>query len=497
MTSLPISAPSRPRATTRRSLVLALVLIAQFMVILDATIVTVALPSIQTGLGFDTQLDLQWVINAYILLFGGALLLGGRAGDLFGRRRLFMIGLTLFSAASLLNGLAQSTGMLVAGRAVQGLGAALVSPAVLSIIVATFDDEASRAKALGVFSAVTASGSAAGLLLGGILTDLLSWRWIFLVNVPVGVAAVLLALRHVPESRADHGHPRHVDLPGAVTVTGGLTLLVYALVNAQHWGWSSASFILTTAGAALLLAAFTAIELRSRFPLVRLGIFANRSVLAANLTMFLLVGGQFTMMFFPTLYLQDVHGYTPIETGLAYVPWPVAMAVAAGFGQKLIGRFGVRPPLVVGLALSAAGLLTYSGLPTDGSYVADVLPGMLLTAVGAGLAWAALFLAATHGVAVAEAGLASGLINTAQQIGSALGLAALATVAATRTADLLGSSPNPSPDAQADALVAGFQRGFTIGGVIVAAAALVALVGLRHAEAPAPAAAEAEVAEAA
>jgi predicted MFS family arabinose efflux permease len=291
------------------------------------------------------------------------------------------------------------------------------------------------------------------------------------------VLTVLLALGIVPDSRAEQDGDRRVDVPGAVVVTSGLVLLVYALVNAQSWGWGSTRFLAFVGGALALLAMFVAIELRSPAPLVRLGIFRNRLLSIANATMFLFVGGMFTMMFFPTIYMQDVLGYSPVETGLAYLPWPVAMAAAAAVGQKLISRFDVRVPLVTGLILVSCGLFTYSGLPGSGSYAGDVLPGMLLTAVGAGLSWAALFLTATAGVEMAEAGLASGLINSAQQIGSALGLAALATVAARRTEDLLASGGSIS---RADALVDGFQRGFTYAGVVVALAAAVALVGLHQ-----------------
>jgi EmrB/QacA subfamily drug resistance transporter len=345
-----IAAPTEQVAASRR-LILALVLVAQFMVVLDATIVTVALPTIQTSLHFSSQLSLQWVVNAYILLFGGFLLLGGRAGDLFGRRNLFVLGLAVFTGASLINGLAQSTGMLIAGRAVQGLGAGLVAPAVLSIIVATFTETAERTKALGVFSAVTASGSATGLLLGGILTDALSWRWIFLVNAPIGVAAVLLALRYVPNSRAHHGRTRAMDVPGAIAVTGGVSLLVYGVVSAQSWGWGSTRFVLTTAGATVLLLAFVVIELRSPAPLMRLGIFKSRSLSTANVTMFLFISGQYATLFFPTLYMQDALGYSPLGTGLAYLPWPVTMAAASAVGQRLIPRIGAIPTLATGLAL--------------------------------------------------------------------------------------------------------------------------------------------------
>jgi EmrB/QacA subfamily drug resistance transporter len=361
-----IATPVERPAVSRR-VILALVLVAQFMIILDSTIVTVALPSIQTSLHFRTQLSLQWVMNSYVLLFGGFVLLGGRAGDLYGRRTLFVVGLTLFAGASLVNSLAQSSGMLVAGRAAQGRGAGLVVPSVLAIIVATFRDIAERTNALGAFSAVTASGSAVGLLLGGILTDLLTWRWIFLVNVPIGAIAVLLALRFVPDSRAGNGKTRRIDVPGAIAVTSGVGLLVFAFVKAQSWGWGSTRFALVAAGAVVLLLAFVAIELRSPAPLVRLAIFRTPSLSGAILTMFLFISGQYPTLFFPTLYMQDVLGYSPLKTGLAYLPWPVVMATTSQVAQRLIPRLGAIPTLVGGLALGATGLLLLGGLPDHGS----------------------------------------------------------------------------------------------------------------------------------
>ena len=466
-----------PGGVPHRWGILVLVLAAQFMVALDAMIVTVALPAIQQGLRFGSQLQLQWVVNLYVLFFGGFLLLGGRAGDLFGRQRLFIAGLVIFTGASLVNGLSQSPGMLLAGRAAQGLGGALIVPAVLSIILATFSDEGERTRALGVFAAVSAASGAAGLVLGGVLTQELSWRWIFLVNVPVGVIAALLATRFVPNFRAPGDGRRTVDVAGAVTVTGGLTLLIYGIVNAQQWGWGSGRFLGCAAGAAALLAVFAAVELRSRAPLVRLGIFKIRSLWAANATMFLMVAGLFVMMFFPTLYLQDVLGYSPIKTGLAYLAWPAMMIAASGVAQQLLRRFDPRPTLVAGLLLVAGGLFSFHSLPAGGSYASDILPGFLLTAAGAGLAWATLFLLATSGVPAGEAGLASGLINSSQQLGSAIGLAVAATVAAAYTAHLLHGLPAAATVSQhAAALGQGFQRGFLVAGAVAAAAAVVGAI---------------------
>jgi EmrB/QacA subfamily drug resistance transporter len=459
-----------------RRLILGLVLVAQFMVVLDTTIVTVALPSIQSSLGFGSETSLQWVFNAYILLFGGFLLLGGRAGDLFGRLTLFVLGLTLFTTASLVSGIAQSSEVLIAGRAAQGLGAALVTPAVLAIIVATFTDTAERTRALGVFTAVTAGAASAGFVLGGILTDALSWRWIFFVNVPVGVVGALLALRYVPNSRAGDNRARGIDVPGAIAVTGGLSLLVYAIVNAQAWGWGSTRLILTATGAALLLLTFVAIELRSRAPLVRLGIFKLRSLAAANAIMLIFVSGQFATLFFPTLYMAEVLDYGPIESGLAWLPWPLAFTASSALAQRLIPHFGARPTLIIGLAVGAVGLFLISGMSEGGSYASDLLPGFVVNAAGVGLVYPTLFLTATVGVRSEEVGLASGVINTSLQIGSAIGLAALASVAASRTSDVLAGSPQ----AETHALVEGWQRGILGGTLLLLVAGVVATLAVRR-----------------
>ena len=464
----------------RRWVVLGVVLIVQFMIILDATIVSVALPSIQSGLHFGSQLNLQWVVNVYSLFFGGFLLLGGRAGDLFGHKRLFLAGVTVFTLASLFNGLAQSSGMLIGGRAVQGVGAALVSPAVLSIILVNFTDHRERTKALGYFTSVSASGSGAGILLGGVLTDGLSWRAIFLVNLPIGLFAIVAAIRVIPNSRFGNGGLRTMDLPGAVSITAGLTLLVYTLVNAGGWGWSSGRVIGLFCAVAALLVAFVVIESRTRNPLVRLGIFATRPLSVANATMFLFMAGLFTMLFFPVLYLGEVKDYSPLKIGLAILPWPVMMAATGIVCQYLMKHVGVRIPIVTGLVLAAGGLFTYAHLSPGGSYVADVLPGVLLTAAGAGLAWQVLFLVATAKVRPEESGLASGLVNSAQQLGAAIGVAALAVVASTRTSHILAHVVGkPSPSQSAQALTLGFQRGFVAAGILVGLAAVVALLGVR------------------
>lgn len=467
-------------AARRRWVMLGFVLIVQFMVILDATIVSVALPSIQRGLHFGSELDLQWVVNAYSLFFGGFLLLGGRAGDLFGHRRLFLAGVAVFSLASLFNGLAQSSGMLVGGRAVQGLGAALVSPAVLSIILIAFTDHRERTKALGFFTTVSASGGGIGILLGGVLTDTVSWRAIFLVNVPIGVLAILGATRFIPSSRPASGGLRTMDLPGAVSITAGLTILVYAIVNGGAWGWGSGRVIGLLCAAAALVVAFLVIESHTRKPLVRLGIFARRTLSVGNVTMFLMMAGMYVLLFFPVLYLGEVKDYSPLKTGLAILPWPLMMIVAGAVGQYAIKAVGVRIPLVTGLVLVAAGLLGYARLSPGSGYAAGLLPGLLVSAAGAGLAWQILFLVASAKVPAADSGLASGLVNSAQQIGAAIGVAALAAVAAARTTHVLGQVGGaPSLSQSGQALTLGFERGYVIAAIIVGVAAIVALLGVR------------------
>lgn len=467
------AAPPSDAAHDRRWLVLVLVCIAQFMVVLDATVVNVALPSIQADLGFTTS-SLQWVVNAYTLAFGGFLLLGGRAADFIGRRRLFVAGVVVFTAASLLNGLATSSEWLVAGRALQGLGAAMVSPAALSIVTTTFREGAERAKALAVWAAIAVGGGAVGLLLGGILTEYLSWEWVFFVNLPIGVAAVLLSMRFVPESKAPG--TRGVDVAGAVSVTAGLTLLVYAIVKTQDYGWLAAETIGLGAAAVALLAAFVVIELRSSAPLVRLGIFRSRSLTGANLAMLAVAGGMFAVFYFASIYLQQTLGFTPVQTGLAFLPLTAGIIVFSGIAQQVIARVGVREVAMVGMGVAAIGLLLLSRAPVDGTYVADVLPGLLVMSAGLGLTFVPMTLIATNNVSDADAGLASGIFNSSQQIGGALGLAILSTVAASQTTtsiDDLGRAPTQAD--QVSALVDGFQAAFAIGaglmllGVVLAA----------------------------
>src|SRR5688572_5803463 len=418
-------------------LVLVLVCLAQFMVILDATIVNVALPSIQTDLEMSNA-NLQWVVNAYALLFGGFLLLGGRAGDLIGRKLVFLVGVVVFTLASLLCGLAQSEAWLIVARGVQGLGAALIAPAALSIVTTTFKEGADRTKAMGVWAAIAVGGGAVGLLLGGILTDTLSWPWIFFVNVPVGIAAFVLSLRLVPESKDPAAH-KSFDLAGAVTVTAGLVALVYGIVRSSQSGWGSAEVLGFMGLAAVLLGAFLVIETRSAEPLVRLSIFAVRTVRGANVVMFIVACGLFAMFFFNTLYLQRVLGYSPLEAGLAFLPFTLGIIIGAGLSQKLLPAIGAREVPLVGLTMAVAGLLLFLRLTPDGSYLADLLPGIMLTSIGMGLTFVPVTLIATSGIPDGDAGLASGLFNTSQQIGGALGLAVLSTIAAGRTTDVVES----------------------------------------------------------
>ena len=453
-------------------LVLVLICLAQFMVILDATIVNVALPSIQEDLGLSDE-NLQWIVNAYALVFGGFLLLGGRAGDLLGRKRLFLVGLVIFTVASLLNGLSTSSGMLIGSRALQGLGAALISPAALSIISTTFAEGKERSRALGVWAAIAIGGSAVGLVLGGFLTQTFSWPWIFYVNVPVGIAAFVLSLRYVPESR-DAQAARHFDVAGAVTVTGGLMALVYAIVKAETDGWTSGTTLGFFGLSAVLLVSFVLIELRSKAPLVRLSIFRVRSLTTANIVMFLVASGMFAMFFFNTLYIQQVLGFGPLKAGLAFLPFTAGIMVSAGIASTLTPRIGVRPVATVGMLLSAAGLLLLARLPVDGSYAVDLLPSILLTSLGMGAVFMPLTLVATTGLENEDQGLASGLFNTSQQIGGALGLAILSTVAASQAESFQGS--------QAEALVEGFHWAFAGSALFVLAGlgVMLALLRQRH-----------------
>jgi EmrB/QacA subfamily drug resistance transporter len=465
------------RTEDRRWLALVLLAAAQFVVVLDASIVNVALPSIGTDLHLDEQ-SLPWVVNAYVLVFGGFLLLGGRAADLLGRRRVFMAGLVLFGAASLVGGLASSEGMLIGARAVQGLGGALLSPAALSIITTTFREGSERNKALGVWGAVAGAGGAAGVLLGGVLTDTLGWEWVFFVNAPVTFAAAAVTPALIGESRAE-GAMRHFDAFGAITVTGGLSVFVYALVEGSDNGWGSATTLGLLGVAAALLAAFVVWELRSPAPLVPFRIFRLRNLSAANAIGLLIGASLFSMFFFVSLYMQQVLHYSPLKAGFSYLPLAVTIILSAGIASQLVTRLGFKPVLVGGLLLVTAGLLMFSGVSVHGDFASDVLPASLLAAAGLGFSFVPVTIASQTGVGQADAGLASGLINTSQQIGGALGLAVLSTIATSRTDDVM-SAAHGAQSALPGALTEGFQSAFTAGAFFAIAGAVLALATVRE-----------------
>jgi EmrB/QacA subfamily drug resistance transporter len=440
------------------------------MIVLDVTIVGVALPSIQDDLGFSDA-SLAWVVNAYLLTFGGFLLLGGRLGDLFGHRRLFVIGIALFTAASLACGLANSQALLVGARAVQGLGGAVVSAVALSLMMMLFTEPAERAKAMGIFGFVAAGGGSIGVLLGGIITDVLDWHWIFLVNVPVGAAVIVLSLRLVPAARGMAAKQR-LDVAGAITVTASLLLAVYAIVNGNEEGWTSLQTLGLLAVSGMLLAIFLVIEARVRSPLVPLGLFRLRNVAVSNVVGVLWAGAMFAWFFMSALYLQFVLGYSPLQVGLAFLPGNLIMGVfSIGLSAKLVMRFGLRLPLAAGLGFAAIGLVLFARAPVDGTFVVDVLPSMILLGLGAGMAFNPVLLAAMSDVAPSEAGLASGVVNTSFMMGGALGLAVLASLAASRYDTLLAAG-----DSEAAALTGGYHVAFFVGAIFAAVAA--ALGGL-------------------
>ena len=458
-----------PSTASNKWMALALLAAAQFVVILDASIVNVALPSIGADLNFSQE-NLSWVVNAYVLVFGGFLLLGGRMADLLGRRRLFMVGLVVFALASLAGGLAQNEAQLIIARAVQGLGAALLSPAALSLVTVLFEEGAERNKAMGVWGAVAGSGGAVGVLLGGMLTEWAGWEWVLFVNVPVGIAAALLAPRVLPESR-NEGH-RHFDFAGAISITAGLSLLVYTLVDANSAGWGSAQTLGLGALALGLIAAFYVIERRSKAPLMPFpGIFRIRTITGINVSAVLIAAALFSMFFFISLYMQQVLGFSALEAGLAYLPLAVGIIITAGATAGLVTRFGFKPVLVSGLIVTAGGLVWFTQVDADGSYVGDILFPSIVAAIGLGLAFVSMTVAAVSGVEAHEAGLASGLINTSQQIGGALGLAILATIANTRTADAFETGASTPA-----ALTEGFQSAFMVGAGFAIAGAILAMI---------------------
>jgi EmrB/QacA subfamily drug resistance transporter len=457
-------------ARDKRWIALILLCSAQFVVVLDASIVNVALPTIGEALDF-TESSLPWVVNAYVLTFGGFLLLGGRLADLLGRRRVFMFGLVLFAIASLFGGLATTSGQLVAARAVQGLGAAILSPAALSIVATTFKDGAERNKALGIWGAVAGSGGAAGVLLGGVLTEYLGWEWVLWVNVPIGIAAAAVAPSLIAESRSEQ-ETRHFDVAGAATITLGLSALVFALLDAEDAGWGSAQTIGTLIVSAVLLAAFVAIEQRSQSPLVPFRIFRLRTITGANVVGILVGASLFSMFFFISLYMQQVLGYSAIKTGLSYLPLAIAIILSAGFASALVTKVGFKPILAAGMVFIATGLLWFSQISPDGSFVADILGPSLLAAVGLGFAFVPVTIAAVSGVEDREQGLASGLINTSQQVGGALGLAILAAIA--------NSEINNSRDPVV--LTDGFSSAFLVGSGFAVLGLIATLFLIRNAD---------------
>ena len=444
---------------------------AQFVVVLDASIVNVALPSIGSGLHFS-EANLPWVVNAYVIAFGGFLLLGGRAADLLGRRRVFMAGLLVVAIASLVAGFAANQGQLIAARAAQGLGAAIISPAALSIVTTMFQDGGERNKALGAWGAVAGSAGAAGVLLGGILTDGLGWEWVLWVNVPVALIALALTPGLIPESRSESA-TRHFDAAGAITVTGGLSVLAYAVLDASSAGWGSTKTIGLLALSAALIAAFAVIEMRSKAPLVPFRVFRLRTLTGANVVGLLLGASLFSMFYFISLYMQQVLGYSPIHAGLSYLPLAVTIIIAAGLGGQLVTRFGFKPILATGMLTIALGLAWFSQVSVGRGFLTDILGPSLLAAIGLGFGFVTSTIAAVSGVQDREQGLASGLINTSQQIGGALGLAVLSTIATSRTSDVMASGTSSVPNA----LTEGFQSAF-LGGAAIAALGLVATLVL-------------------
>jgi EmrB/QacA subfamily drug resistance transporter len=462
-------------ATDRRKwLALALLSVVQFMVVLDIAIVNVALPSIQVDLGFSES-NLQWVISAYALVFGGFLLLGGRSADLLGRKRIFLGGVVVFTLASLFAGLAWSEASLITARAFQGLGAAIITPAALSILSTTFSEGRERNVALGVWGAVGGFGAAAGVLLGGILTDALSWEWIFFVNVPVGTMAFILAPFLLGESR--DARVKTFDVPGAVLVTSGLSSLVYAITQAGQEGWFAGRTIGFFAVAVALLAGFVGWELRHPEPLMRFGLLRTRTVTGANVAGFIMGTVMFSMFLMLTLYMQQVLGYSAMKTGVAYLAVAGTAIVWSAVAAQLVTRVGVKPVLVAGMTLLTAGLVFFTQVSVGGSYWSDLLPGFLLIGIGIGFSYVPITIAALAGVEAAEAGLASGLINTSQQIGGALGIAALSTIATSRTSDAVSAG-----SALPESLVHGFTGAFVAGAIVAGLGILAAVTLIRRDE---------------
>jgi EmrB/QacA subfamily drug resistance transporter len=467
---MPAAAPHvrRPASRVDANAVLAVVAVAQFMVVLDATVVNVALPTIQRDVGFSEQ-SLSWILNAYTLMFGGFLLLGGRLADRLGRRRLFVAGISLFAGASLICGVSQSEGMLLVARGLQGLGGALVSPAALSILLTTFAEGPERNRALAVWGAIAGAGGALGLLAGGVIVEVLGWRWVFFINVPIGAAVLALAPRIVPESRSESA-TRGYDAEGAIAITLGTIALVFTLIKAGGWGWTSGRTLAGFAVASVLIAAFVVIERRHQDPLIPLRIFSNRGLAAADATMLVVAAALFGVFFFCTLYLQQVLGYSALKTGVAYLPLSLTIIGASAVASRFVDRFTPKPVLVAGLLISTAGFVLLTRVTGHGDYASDVLPAMIVLGTGLGMSFVPITIAATNGVSAGDSGLASGLLNTTQQVGGSLGLAILSSVSTSRaTSALHDGSPLPA------ALTHGFKGAFTVAAALCAAGVVVAL----------------------
>ena len=463
-------------ADPKRWQALAVLSVAYLMVVLDIAIVNVALPTIKSALNFSSDENLQWIVSGYSLTFGGLLLLGGRSGDILGRRSVFMVGLALFGATSLLAGLSQSSAMLIGARVAQGAAGAVLAPSVFSITTVTFEEGAERNKALGVLGAISGAGAAIGVILGGVLTQYVGWRWIFIVNVPIAFLTLLLVRRFVKESRAD-GLARHFDAQGAVAVTGSLMLFVYALTRSTQVGWSSLETIIELIASAVLMLVFFYIESRSSSPLVPLRIFRRRTLTAANTIGFLLGTMVFGMFFLLSLYMQDVLHFTAIRTGVDYLAVALTAVVASGVAQGLVTRIGVKPALIGGLALVGGGLVYFTQISANGSYLSDLFPGFIILGIGLGFTFVPISIAALAGVTGRDAGLASGLINTSQQIGGALGLAILTTVSTNRFTSLIGSGT-----AKPQALTSGFALAFWVAAALAGVAILATIFLVKREE---------------
>jgi EmrB/QacA subfamily drug resistance transporter len=470
-----------PKKKTNHWLVLILLALAQFMVVLDVSIVNVALPSIQKAFNM-TQTDLQWVVTAYTITFGGFLLLGGRSADLFGRRKTFLAGVVVFTLASLADGLAQSGQQLIIFRAIQGMAGAFMSPAALSIVLVTYREGHERNVALSVWGAVASGGAAVGVLLGGILTQYLDWRWIFFVNVPIGIFVVVTSLRILDKHEVDLGH-KSLDLPGAVLGTAGIMTLVYGLVKAPHYGWGSSHTVAFMVASILLLGGFIFNEYKARYPLMPLHIFKIRNLSGSNLVMFCMAAGLFAVFFFTTLYLQLVLGYTPVKTGLSFLVVPIVIAIVATNIPRIIQKVGYRKILMISPLFLSTGLYLLSRIPVNGSFWANVAPGLMIMGIGMGATFVAATVAATSGVPHHESGLASGILNTSQQVGGSIGLAVLTGIATSATTAYIANLHLHAAPTHAQinaSLVAGFHDGYLVASTFGIAAALIATFVLKQ-----------------